>query len=434
MVVLLILLIVTVIAFVGGFVREQLLSRKTEKRFGTRTDNIINEKKFKNKKFVSPILTCDYCGSLVNTAKESKCPNCGASYEFDEEWIHRYENEYNYVDDTANKGVHKFDTYGSANNQKTNGSGPKRLAIITFVLFGIFALLGIFAKYFPRMDNNKFNEDSKLNEASYENYELVDYQIEGDGVLIDSDDIKLTIKNIYKDSRSYTNGNLFKVEFEVVNNSDKDVKVVAKSTCINDYSDDSFFIYFNENVRKNKTVTFYERVYDVSKSEIKNMIFSNIYVDDMDSNSIYESDKAIEISTTSTINTDYDFTGKALIYSNEYVDIYSTYNKAEDNNKYINYDDDGFKFLIHNKTDYDFEVNDNDLKINNKTLSSTYGLYDEFLPRNTVFETGGVYSYDEEFTDIKNKDIYFSFKFDCLNDPSKSFQTEYLNLHELYWQ
>ena len=42
-------------------------------------------------RYKDPVISCDYCGSKIDTRKHRVCPGCGASYYRDEEWTSRHE-------------------------------------------------------------------------------------------------------------------------------------------------------------------------------------------------------------------------------------------------------------------------------------------------------------------------------------------------------
>ena len=41
-------------------------------------------------KYKDPIISCDYCGSKVDTSKFKTCPHCGGAYDQDVEWLNRF--------------------------------------------------------------------------------------------------------------------------------------------------------------------------------------------------------------------------------------------------------------------------------------------------------------------------------------------------------
>ena len=46
--------------------------------------------------YADPVISCDYCGSKIDTKKHKTCPQCGATFNRDPEWIvrHAVEEEY----------------------------------------------------------------------------------------------------------------------------------------------------------------------------------------------------------------------------------------------------------------------------------------------------------------------------------------------------
>ena len=51
--------------------------------------------------YEDPVITCDYCGSKINTVSDRGCPSCGATYFRDKEWILRHQTDAKWVDANA---------------------------------------------------------------------------------------------------------------------------------------------------------------------------------------------------------------------------------------------------------------------------------------------------------------------------------------------
>jgi len=379
----------------------------------------------KKGKFISPILTCDYCGSSIDTGKYSRCPNCGASYELDEEWINRYENESNYIyeDKSFNKYSNINSYYGYKEEKK------KHWGIIAFFsIIAFFAVIGIFAAILENI--HRFDHDhTKLNEYSFEDYQLVDYNIEGDGVILNDNGVKVTVKNVYKDMKSSKND--FKLEFEIVNDSDKNVSLSIKANQVNNYQSSTNYMFIYDDFKKHTTSTIYKEVNDIKQGEIKEILFDEIYLRDSGFNKIYENSEPYSLTTNSDVDISYDFANMNKIYTDDYFDIYSCYSKVSEYKGNYNWDSNGFEFIVYNKSDYNFEYSTSDIVLDGKSLDSYIG--DGKIYANSVLETY-TNSYDDEFKDIKNKDFKISFIFDCIDNAELSYKTQYLNMKDLYWK
>ncbi len=423
------------------FVGYRLYKKSTE---DNNVDNTTTYKRTKKKEYKPPVITCDYCGSKVDTAIYDRCPNCGATYDLDSEWINRFENaqendDYDfsqYSNTSNNSGRSK------ANSLKKKKSFSAKLVIliivVALVIFVVVPLWVYLKDGYNYYSDDKYRTDEMLNEYSYEDYQLESYSVEGDGQIlnyfVDGDknqNVTVTLKNIYKDHSNFKDG--YKLELEVVNNSDTNVKIILSSHTFNDFTDYNGYLYASDNYKKHSTVTVYEDFSNVAKSEIKNIYFDKIEVLTLDSDSIYECDNVVKLTTTSTIDITYDLSRYHIIYSNDYVDIYSAYDYVQDTNSHINYDE-GLKYYIVNKTeDLTFDVDTDGYLGQGKSLY-TYGMYDTVSIPGTTLLTSEVYSYDDYFTDVKNKELYISFNFKCRENPIESFSTGYIDLKTEYWR
>ena len=426
------------------------LSRKAKENNIDNKTNTATFNRIKKKEYKPPVITCDYCGSKVDTAIYDRCPNCGASYDLDSEWINRFdayeeESDYNQYYNSSNTGSiyqRTFQNYGPNKvKQKKTGFLKKTFIILTSIFIAIFVLSIIV--YIFDYDSSDIGTDyrgnEKVNEYSYEDYQLVDYTVEGDGQILnyyfDNDEnqnITVTLKNIYQDNSSYRDG--YKFEFEVVNNSDRNVKIVFSAHTFNSYSDyDGSYLYSNDNYKKHSTVTVYEELSNVAQSGIKNISFERCSILTTDSSTIYDRSDVATITTTSTIDIGYNLSRYHVIYSNDYVDIYSAYDYVTDSNTYINYDE-GLKYYIVNKTeDLSFDVETDGYLGQGKSLY-TYGLYNTVSIPGTTLLTSEIYSYEDYFSDVKNKELYISFDFKCKENPLESFSTGYIDLKTEYWR
>ena len=78
--------VVAIILFVSVFrlVRSILNQDREDKTVGQKAKQ--EDTKAHNQKSVDTIITCDYCGSKLDTSKHAVCNHCGGPYWNDEEW------------------------------------------------------------------------------------------------------------------------------------------------------------------------------------------------------------------------------------------------------------------------------------------------------------------------------------------------------------
>ena len=75
-----------IILFVSVFrlVRNTRYQNRKEEDAGQKTDTGTTQSYYQKKE--NAIITCDYCGSKVDTGKHAVCDHCGGPYWDDEEW------------------------------------------------------------------------------------------------------------------------------------------------------------------------------------------------------------------------------------------------------------------------------------------------------------------------------------------------------------
>ncbi|MBQ9030545.1 MAG: hypothetical protein IJ106_03715 [Parasporobacterium sp.] len=73
---------IILMVFVISMARHQRKqNQRADEEFRTKEKDCTEENRSEN-----TIITCDYCGSKVDTSKHSTCDHCGGPYWDDEEW------------------------------------------------------------------------------------------------------------------------------------------------------------------------------------------------------------------------------------------------------------------------------------------------------------------------------------------------------------
>ena len=377
----------------------------------------------KRMRIEDPEISCDYCGSKIDTSKYKVCPHCGAPYDNDEEWLAKFKVDEEFVNESTDRLIALREEKASEKSRELLRSIKNKIRILVI----LNVLIIVFAVAFSVKQNmDRFRENEKLNESTYEQYAETDYKIEGDRVIYDDGMVKITISGIYQedDEPTKTDDGLLtknaKVGFIVENNSDKNVNIAMECNSVNGFSTDSFYISDHSLYRKNKAVTVYERIRLCPGEEVSEMIFDSIEVYSSDYKYQGSIEKPVIVRTTSKkTEIDYSISGNKLIYSDDKVDVYS---------KLI--DGKGFGIYAANKSDKAYKIDSDNLIVDGKAYTA-YGLHDVFFPNGYILRTSALRSYAEEF-DIKTigeKNVQTSFSFTCVEDPSINFATGYVNLN-----
>lgn len=368
-----------------------------------------------------PIITCDYCGNKIDTRTQRVCPACGGAYDKDEEWLKRFEVSDDFIEDKTRRLI-------SLNEKESIKKGQKALEEIKIVIKALAIVHAIIAVIVVAVlvisAGDEYAKNETVNEYANDNYVLADYKVDGDGVLFEDENVKVTITGFYVDDYQrkgddYGYTGSVKAEIKVENRLDQPVRVSIRCDAVSGIvSDISGFNIF-ENFKKKSETVLYKEMHYVPHMEVSELVFSEISIYSKD----YEYQKEVKcpftIKTTSgymcIVNTD----SYNCIYSDEKMDIYYKYDEGA-------YDS-GYRLYIKNKTDDAYEFKASDMTIDGKEVY-TYGLDEVVIPSGYMYVSGIVYSSDESFDDRDNKTVQISFSFNCKEDPSKSFSTPYLDL------
>ena len=148
MIIILIIIIGLVVRYI--YVQAHILSSREFRKTA--------EKKSAKIRIKNPEITCDYCGCVINTAKEKKCPNCGAVYGDDKELKDRYKVDEVAIEKMAN--VAAQEAVSKAHKRGLETLKHLRIAIIAFVVALI--LIGVYFITADRKVHLKLKDDDEL--------------------------------------------------------------------------------------------------------------------------------------------------------------------------------------------------------------------------------------------------------------------------------
>ena len=166
------------------------------------------------RKKADPMITCDYCGTAIDTRRYKVCPNCSASYGQDTEWLERNTIPQDWVEERADVNAEKEINLARTRAKET----AKKLRTCIFILLGglvAFVALAVAAGIIER--NSRFATDEELNRYSTDHYESLNLEFENGGVILDTGTVKATVTGIYQNG--YNNG--IAIEYRLENHSGK---------------------------------------------------------------------------------------------------------------------------------------------------------------------------------------------------------------------
>ena len=372
-------------------------------------------------RYKDPIISCDYCGSKIDTRKHRVCPGCGASYYRDEEWTSRYEVSEGRMDKISGKmmtNLEKKKAESATLKEKLRKirrriivcAIPLGLAIITFSAAFFYAIV------FDYRGNEELNDDDNysFSEASY--------QVEGDGVIYDDGKVTVKITGIYVDakdlwSEKYGSYGAVKIRFLVQNRLKKRVTISMQCRSMSGVTSAYRGFVISDKFRKNSETTIYETVSYVPLKTISEMVITDI---DLYDGGSYRKKIAEPVVIATTAEPPYipETEGAKLVFSNEKADIYSRYNEAE-------HAPASYVLYIVNKTGTYVEVE------NDGTLRDGAKSADAFFYRLTIPE-GYTFVSDDEWAAKggKESELQVSFLFRFTEDPTMSFSTGYLKIEK----
>ncbi|MCR4902704.1 MAG: zinc ribbon domain-containing protein, partial [Butyrivibrio sp.] len=374
-------------------------------------------------RYNDPEISCDYCGCKIDTARNKVCPHCGAPYDKDDEWTQRFNVKNSFVVQSTKEIIAKREEKAQKETILLMKKIKKRIILLLALFFGFMAI-GLVLMITEPFDEIRKSEE--LNDSDRYHYTEVDYEINGDGVIYDDGNVKITVTGIYNDEDTRDRDGVIygsvKVGFRVENNLDKNVHVYMKCNSINKVSEDYEYIFAYDVYKKHSDVTVYEEIYSTPNYIISEMIFSEIDVYSTDYEYHGNDTENVILTTTADFEYPMDLSEAEVIYSNEKVTIYARMIE--------NYSDENrLSIYVENKTDKAFMMDITDFKEDGKTVSSSI-TGDSYLPAEYTYVSKDISVYGEDYyeTDLSGKTAEFNISFTCKEDPSYDFSTGYVSL------
>ena len=352
-----------------------------------------------------PRITCDYCGATIDTSQYKVCPQCGADYAKDEEWIHRYQPDQGWVDEKAEQEAEREIHKAEAEARKY-ARRIRRILLFTGISLLLLIALVCLVTYLGHQSDYAKNEE--LNSYSYEHYEKSGDQLVGDTTLLDAESVHVEITGIYEDD-SWT-----KLEYHIVNQNSYAVRIHIEGLAINGYA--HTFAYMYPLVRKNTEITIYERLYE--SQPIESMIFGEIYISDEHYDRLYESEGDKLYKTSAYIGSEPVLSDGVNLYENEWIRVQG-----------LGYDEQGrYDIEIQNKTEDVWDVTCDDARVSDVSFD-VYGMYQIHIPAGCICNNKYVYGSDDAYTNRSEEDtVRVNFTFTNEEKPELSFKTGYIEL------
>ncbi len=187
-------------------------------------------------------ITCEHCGSLIDTTKDKKCSNCGAPYSNNKEYKRKKE-----LDDKQKEEELKTKQIGNEiaeNVLDTFKSFGKIRLIILFITLVVFALIIFFAiNTFRGTKTNFENNINNVSSSSFNN-ELIMFKGTQSGFFVDklldiiinknAQNSEHKISVIYKDYSLTVSDEILKLK--------KDIKIDKNYNVLYNYDSDNYII------------------------------------------------------------------------------------------------------------------------------------------------------------------------------------------------
>lgn len=411
MVILVIIIISLIVRYV--YVQANILSSKEFRKTA--------EKKSAKMRIKSPQITCDYCGCIINTDKEKKCPNCGAVYGDDKELKHRYKVDEAAVEKMADAAAK--DAVSRAHKEGLETLKHIRIAIIALlVVFVLMIVYSIVVDSRPSTYTNtaKFRGNEDVKDYNYKEYTLIDSP---DVTIFDQDGVTVRIVSIYADT---TNGEYndqsysYRVGFSLKNKRKEPVRFTLKCVGVNGRCKSRDYIYISSNFRRNSEVTFYESVNGEWFDSIDEMVIGEVGLSNEDGD-IYKktymetfklNDKGYTVITK-------DKDKGSVIFENDNIRIRCI---EKEKSEY------GYELWIENNSENNYYIDDTNMKIDGEPCDS-YVLYKAGLPAGYTLHHDSVMGVGDDFRKRPaDSKVEVSFSFSDPVDPSNDFSTGYITL------
>lgn len=360
-----------------------------------------------------PEITCVYCKAIIDTLDDDICPQCGAPYGDNPEWINRNCIEQESIDYEAEESAKEEISKARTEAQRIVKRIKMVIIILLIVLF-VLLLLALTGYIFTK--NSSYIQSEELNKYSYENYEEVGYELENNGIVYDSDQLLIQVTGIYKDDNDY------RVGYKYCNRTDKDMTIHFALTSINGYA--KYYNYIYGTLKKNSEVNVYENIYSLGTlgiETIERMQFNRIYATASDCGYLFKSDDYVEIKTSEYKGTEPTISDNNLVYEDDKIQIVVL--SRENTGKRTKYE-----YQIYNKTDCNYSMSCKEAKFNGDKVNVS-GNYNEDIPAKSVFINGRINIYNDAYEEIEIDDsdeVTVTFDFKSSQQPEMSFSTGYI--------
>ena len=366
------------------------------------------KQEMKKIKYRDPKIVCDYCGVVIDTSRYKVCPQCGADYGRDDEWLERFKTDNDWIDEKADEKTGKEISKARLEAAKI-AKKLKKVLIALGLLICALIILGIVIMIQSSRPN--YAKSESLNESGIGEYKAVDYSIDGDGVILDKENVTVKVNGIY------TNGYSGKLGYHISNHSDQDVQVRLEASAINNYA--SSVDFFSKYIKKGDEIDLYDYIPEIgSDTIIESIVFSEVEVRDSDYNEIC---KATDVRMTTTENkeTPPKLSEGESLFDNDMITIVGIGRGGSVDSCY---------FEVLNKTDETIIIDLDGALLNDEELDA-YGIYNETIPAGCILTDGYIHSYEEDYHNMTSEDkLYANFNVKCDDKPQKNFSTGYIEI------
>ncbi|MEE3392352.1 MAG: hypothetical protein VZR23_01535 [Lachnospiraceae bacterium] len=437
MIFLIIINIIAIISLIGRYIhiKAHILSRSEYRKQAARDAYMMEH--------YDPFITCDFCGGMIDTRKDTVCPHCGSSYGNDAEWQRRHQADYKQAEDLAREAAEKQINEADQKARKT--LRHLRVAIVILICTCFFASL--LRTALPHKDNTLYAH----NETPLSNFsggKKTSYNVTGDNTIMESHGVTVSVVDFYTDSDDFKDGDVnkplgplnskygrtwaeMKIGIRFQNNNDEKVYVKFDLAGINGGAAAPNYSNYYEWLKPHSDATTYDEIFFVPAGIMKEIVFGNFEIHDSEYNSIYKSDNIKTIET----DADYDFDtsteipdGAKELFNNNGIKV-SLFESPV--NRYGDDDNTTILYIKNDNPDM-VSVSSTDFTVNGELIGSDYDepLRDCIVPAGyTLFTPAGLFSgisYDIKKEDIKEAEFSLSFKFP--KKPSSNFSTDFLEL------
>lgn len=376
-------------------------------------------KRAKHLKRTDPVITCDYCGTKIDTSIHATCPNCGGTYEKDEEWHRRHDPNYQWADENAE--TVSDEKMEDARKKSTATLWKLRLAFVLLIVLPVL-IFRSYSKRFKPYGMDKFRENEKPTEANYASFKRSNYGVEGDGVVFDTGELKVTLTGFYEREDKYQRelyGEVYapvKLEFKVENKSKDDLHIRFRCAGANGVMSPYGTFDFFGNFRKNSTTTVYEQISHVRGGVVKEAVYGDVEVSNYKDYDFKQREYR-RLKSNANVSLDVPKTFGTLKYEGNGVRIYSSEPTDPEARKK------GYLLQIFNDTGTDLMVNSTEEGFG--TSAEGMHIYRKPLPNGYAMMQAEIKS---QKRDDPKPDFKISVSFSSKEDPSKDFSTGYFSV------